>query len=369
MPPLKLPVALLALVPLFSGGQSSDVILLVPAARWQLVSKEAWPLERFDELSTDVRVEREYGVRGVERRRYALGGTEAEAFLFETPDASSAYGLLTFYLSGRMRAEPIAELTFFSKQEGFIVRGRYFVRVLRPGGRAVSDQQFRGLLIYMGGTDLWAGTRSVLPSPLPTEGLVAGSEKFVLGPHVLGLLMPDLPSADIGFAQGAEVHLGRYRRDGGLITLALIAYPTPQIARARFDQLRETLNFAGEGDGEKNEGPFWGRRTGSYVLLATGTRSADVANAFLDDLSSRQDVTWNEESPDQARDKYWAHVGELLGNLFLGNMLFMAFIFSISFAGGVLIFLIRQLIDQYLPHSILARGAEGGVIQLGLDRV
>ena len=369
MTPLKLPLAFLALVPLLSGGQSSDAIMLVPAARWQLVSKEPFPLERLDELSADARVEREYGIRGVEHRRYGLGGTLAEAFLFETSDPSAAYGLLTYYLSGRMRAEPSAKLTFFSKQEGLFVRGRYFVRVLRPSGRAVSDQQFRGLLIHMGGTTPREETRAVLPSSLPTEGLVAGSEKFVLGPYVLGRLVPDIQSADVGFAQGAEVHLGRYRRDGQPITLVLIAYPTPQIARARFDQLRQRLKFEGEGGREENEGPFWGRRTGSYVLLATGTRSAGVANAFLDDLSSRQDVTWNEMSPDQARDKYWAGVGVFLGDLFLGNLIFMAFIISISVVGGVGIFLTRQLIERYLPHTILGRGTEGGIIRLGLDRV
>ena len=350
---------LTAVLALFStGAQKSGPVMLVPAAHWQLVRSEEWPLGRVHELGLDPRVDREYGVSRIERREYVLRGEPAEVFVFETSDPSAAYGLFSFYVTPQMQAEPGTRFTLYSSQVGFLARGKYLVRVPRPPPEKFTENDFRALLLRIGGTGPGPKTLAKLPSPLPNGDLIPHSEKYILGPYVLRQLLPSFPADQVGFAQGAEVQVGQYNLGGSRPILILITYPTPQIARARFAHLQRILPF------DESEGPgrIYGRRSGSYVLLVTGAKSEKSAGKLLEHMESNREVTWDESPPTEV-----PFALEVV-NLILSNLMLIGIIVVGAFGGGFLIFLVRWWIDRYHPQTMLARESDGGMIRLGLDK-
>lgn len=340
------------------GSQKSGSVTLVPAASWMLSFSESWAIDRLRERGLDPVVEKEYGVSRIERRVYELSGESAEAFLFETPDPSSAYGLFTFYSTPKFRSEPGAQLTRYSPELGLMVRGRHLFRVSRPQSGKISRSEFRALLVSIGGLSPSSSSLAQLPHLIPSEGLLVGSEKYFLGPYAMQQFLPAFPVDVVGFSQGAEVQLGLYGSNNKLAQLILISYPTPQIARARFTDFQKvfSLNEGGKSDS------YIGRRISSYIFLGKGASSKWVVEKVAKQLENSQEITWNE--PPQLLEQFVLRVA----NLILGNLILIGLVMFFAFTGGVLIFLVRWLLDRYLPQTILARQKDGGVISLGLEK-
>ena len=357
---MKLPILAAALSLLLAGSQRSGSVMLVPAASWRLVTSEFWPLDRLRERGLDPAVEREYAVSRIERREYELHGVSAEVFVFETADPSSAYGLFTFYSTPEFRPEPGTRLTRYSPELGLMARGRYLVRVPRPQSEKISRSEFRALLVSIGGLSPSPRSLAQLPAAIPSESLVAGSEKYFLGPYAMRQVLPSFPVDLVGFAQGAEVQLGRYGNRDDSPQLILISYPTPQIARARFAHLQRMLPLDDVGTRES----YFGRRSSSYIFLISGVSSKRAAARLMDQLESNQEVTWDERPP-QGVGEYALEVA----NLIIGNLVLVGLVMLLAITGGVLIFVARRLIDRYLPQTMLAREEDGGVIRLRLEKI
>src|SRR5260370_35109102 len=77
-------------------AQKRASIQLVPAANWELVNSQGLAPDSVRQWGGDPAVDREYGVKSLERRTYQLGNKLAEVFIEEASDASAAYGLFTF---------------------------------------------------------------------------------------------------------------------------------------------------------------------------------------------------------------------------------------------------------------------------------
>ena len=201
-------VAFLALVALLPGrAQKPTVIPLLPAADWRLVNSRPLNLNAVGQYGQDPVIDREYGVKSAELRTYQLGQKQVEVLVEHAPDASSAYGLLTYYQSEAMTPEKNLELAVSNPSYSLLARGKSFVRVLRPSGVQVSDDKFRALLIFIGGTRPSAEALANLPAALPPTGLVAGSEKYILGLVAARQFLPSFRTDLIGFAYGAELRV------------------------------------------------------------------------------------------------------------------------------------------------------------------
>ena len=77
----------------------------------------------------------------------------------------------------------------------------------------------------------------------PHQGLIAGSEKYLVGEEAARHVLPSFRTDLIGFSQGAEVQTGTYSTGNGRASLVAVAYPTPQIARARFGEMEKLLTL------------------------------------------------------------------------------------------------------------------------------
>ena len=99
-------VAVLTALPFLCSAQEKPfVIPLVPAADWRQVDSQPLPLSAVSKYGGDPAVEQEYGVKALELRTYQLGKTRTQVVVEPAPDATSAYGLLTFYQTPAMTPE------------------------------------------------------------------------------------------------------------------------------------------------------------------------------------------------------------------------------------------------------------------------
>ena len=85
-----------------AAQQRATFIDLTAQPRWQTVSSKTLSLKDLGKWGGEPAVDREYGVKSVEVRTYQEGPMKAQAVIEETPDPSSAYGLLTFYQNKSM---------------------------------------------------------------------------------------------------------------------------------------------------------------------------------------------------------------------------------------------------------------------------
>lgn len=321
--------------------------------KWQVESSETADMNKARQWGVEPSVDREYGVESVEIRTYREGKKVARAIVERAPDPSSAYGLFTFYQNESMTPVKGMRLTVMSPEQGYMARGTVFVRVLRPA--KMSDEDFRALLLSIGGASPPTRAMALLPPPLPLKGIVPGSEKYVLGPLAASRAIPSIRADKVGFEQGAELQTAAYVVDGYRVNFFLISYPTSRIADLRYHNLTEFLN-ASPG---RVPGRLYGELKGTYLLLVQNAPSRQVANKLMDRLTVSQELSWNEPAPGSP-------ITVQLFHLILGNMLLVLILIGMALVAGVLVFVARRLAAKWFPHSEWAQAYEDSVIRLNL---
>ena len=140
-------MTLSAFLPLFCA-QNVSVIPLVPAANWQLTAKQTLGVDEIKSYGGDPAVESEYGVKSLEVRTYQLDRASAQVVVESAADVSAAYGWADPSSERVMHPDKTIELAVTGAQGSLMARGRSFIRFLRPKGSEVSENDFRGLLIW-----------------------------------------------------------------------------------------------------------------------------------------------------------------------------------------------------------------------------
>jgi len=337
-------------------AQKPESIPLVPAANWRLTGTKPLNLDALPQWGADPTIEREYGVEEVEHRKYVLGNRSAEVLLEHTSDPSTAYGLLTFYQTPSYAPARGMQLTATGPEGALMVRGRYFIRVRPAAGEPLSENDLHALLILIGGTRPSQRELASLPTPLPPRGLIPGSEKYVVGLEAARRILPSFRTDLIGFSQGAEVHLGDYRSGAHRLTLMAAAYPTPQIARARFGAMDAFLGFNQERGAES----VFARRMGSYIVMVLGAPSSSSANRLMDQLHVTGDISWDEAPP-----RVKTFVMELV-QLILAIMLLSFFIAGLGVLGGIAVFGWKRFMARWFPQVEWGNPDRESIISLNL---
>ena len=349
----------LVLAPSLLVAQERSVVPLIPAANWRLVGSQKVELDAISKWGGDPTVEQEYGVKSLTERTYQLDSHRAEAILEETPDASSAYGLLTFYQNETMSPDKSTGLTVLGSRGALLARGRVFIRVARPDEYPLSNSDFQALLIFIGGIRSASETTVGLPAPLPTVGRVPCSEKYLLGPEAARRVLPSFPVELIGFEQGAEVQAASYLTGPGAsprLFLLLFSYPNPQIARKRFGSMESSLRLNQNHAGEAS----YGTRQGALILVVLNSPSRAAANGLLSEFKVSQQVSWDQRYPDQEP------VVIQMAKLVLGNMLLVLILVVFAVVGGVLVFVFKRLTAKWFPEASWAHRDDGQIIILSL---
>ena len=314
------------------------------------------PLSAVSQYGGDPAVEQEYGVKAPELRTYKLGKWQTQVVVEPTPDAISAYGLLTFYWTPAMMPEKGIQLAASDASETIMARGDNFCRFLHGKDSPPSQNDNQALLIFVGGSKPSASALQNLPASMPAKGLVPGTEKYILGPEAAKRILPAFRTDLIGFQQGAELQLGQYETGKGTSTLMSISYPTPQIARTRFGSL---TNFLGL-NRDQGAGSIYGKRQSSYVFLVLNAGNAGAASALMNQFQVTEGVSW-----DQKYNSERSFTMNLV-HMILAIMLLTAMLIGGCIIAGVLFFISRRVAAKLFPNSQWGHSDEDQLIRLNL---
>jgi len=356
--PLWLGFAFLTLAPLIRA-QKPSAIPLVPAADWHLVSSRTAGVDSVRQFGGDPAVEREYGVDSLEIRNYSLHDASVEAVVEASPDASTSFGLLTYYRSDAMTPAPGMSLAVIGPGGGLMARGHYFFRIPRASETAskISENEFLALMFLLVGSHPTSRESALLPDALPRSGLIPGSAKYLLGPEAARHVLPHFRTDLIGFSQGAEVQMGAYSTGGGHATVLAITYPTPQIARARYGEMESILAL----NQDHGPGSVFGRRLGSFIIVVVDANSAATAKSLTEAFTMSGRVVQNEPYPgDQP-------ITVQMMQLIIGNLLFVFFLAGIAIGGGLLVFVSKRVARRWFSESDWVEGEEGTLTVLRLS--
>ncbi len=303
---------------------------------------------------------KEYGLTDFESGTYTReDGRKVAVKAIRFADASGAYGAFTYYKMPQMLKESIPDQAASLNERVLFYRGNILVDVVFEKLSAMSAAELREL-----SQALQLPTGNVrnlpnLPAYLPTLGYVKNTAKYVVGPVGLEKINAPLPSRLVDFDSSAEVALGTYQTSGGLATLMLIAYPTPQLAAEHLRRIDAASQSKQPGEQPAIAGPVFDKRTGSMVVIATGTISPAEARNLLSAVNYDADVTWNENTFQGKKN----NLANLLLNVFLlcGILIVFAAVAGVAFGG------IRIFLNRILPERVLHRKTPTDFISLNLS--
>jgi len=335
------------------------------------------PQQQIDQLANNrASVLREYGVTSGERREYVDGADKATVTLFRMVDPSAAFGVFTFLRDPDMALPgPVTAASYAAGKRGheLLVVGN-LVMDITSGKREVAAPDLNALAQSVSAQ---ADRRPYPPIAtfLPKEGLIPGTERYVLGPQALSQVFPPAAANQTdwaGFGSSAEAMLGRYRLSSkpgadkpgakGRPTegvLLLILYPTQQLAADRYNALSKSFALNAE-PGQAGDKPVvFGTRSSALIALLAGADSHETAANLLNQIHYSSDVTWNEATHDLTDPSISTIVvGAIVDT---GAIMLLALAASLGFGG------FRILAKFLVPGKIFDRNADVEILQLGIN--
>jgi hypothetical protein len=121
-----------------------------------------------------------------------------------------------------------------------------------------------------------------LDAHLPTKDLIAASKRYILGPASLAQFEPRITPEAIAFHFSPEAQLAKYRTAKGEVTLALISYPTPQIARQQAAILEKLPDATA-------------KRAGPIVALVIAPANQALAASLLSQVTYQASVSSDDQ--------------------------------------------------------------------------
>lgn len=311
-------------------------------------------------LDSQTALMKEAGARVGEARTYTNGAKQIGVSIVQAHDPSAAYEIYTFELQPGMKKWDLSQMeartAAWNGELGEFLEGSFVVAVSNP--RNASSADLAQLVKALGArADKTPGPP--IASYLPSEGLVAGTERYALGPEAFRLGASAAGRSDLaamadvlGFSSGAETMLAQYKSGGREAILLLIDYPTPQLAELHLHHLSGELP-KGSGAGEPSI-----ERKGSLLSIVLGPNAAAYAEKLRNEVKYQTQVTWNEPSQ-TATDP---PITSTLVKIIMGTMVFMvvAVVLGVAFGG------VRIVTKRLFPGMVFDRKEQMEVLQLGL---
>src|SRR5213080_3338746 len=302
---------------------------------------------------------KEYGFADFESVTYTHDNRKLTVKAARFADTSGAYGAFTYYKMPQMLNEKIGDQGASLNERVVFYRGSILVDAVYEKLTAMSAADLRelaGVLPLPSGS-----TRNLpgLPAYLPKAGYVKNTAKYVVGPMSFRKLEVPIPAELIDFSAGAEVVVGTYQTSGGNATLILVNYPTNQIAADHLQKLESARQQNGSSSGVATGSPFFDKRTGPILVIASGSLSQNEGKSLLAAVNYDADVTWNENTYLTKKD----NLANLLVNIIIlcGILILFAAVAGVAFGG------IRVFIRRILPERVFDEPERGDFISLHLE--
>lgn len=230
-------------------------------------------------LTPDTQLLDEFGLEAAEQATYSSGPRRFNATAWRFHDPT---GAMAFFESKRPAAAKPAKITNLSvnTSDGVIFAyGNYVFQVTGdlPPADAFAD-------LYARAPKLDESPLPALLAELPADGLVPNSERYIVGPVSLDRFDPKVPPSVAAFHLGTEGIAGKYKSAKGILTLAIFNYPTPNLARDRYQEFQKIPGAIA-------------KRAGPLVAVTVDAPDADSAERVLSHVRYESSVTLNEPIP------------------------------------------------------------------------
>jgi len=221
----------------------------------------------------------EFGLTAAEQAEYTAPEKHFTATAWRFRDSTGAMAMFEFRRPPGAVPGSITKLSVQTSDGVIFEYGNY---VFQLTGNVPPGEQFTQMYATLPKLD-----QSPLPAlmtDLPRDGLVPNSERYVVGPVSLDRFEPGIPPSIAAFHLGSEAVVGKYQTAKGLLTLAIFNYPTPNIARDRYQNFQ---NISGA----------MAKRVGPLVAITIQPPDADAAERILSQIKYETNITWNEKVP------------------------------------------------------------------------
>ena len=291
------------------------------------------------------------GKRAPTLRRYGFTGATVQTLngpagpvrvaLYEMFDATAAFGLFT--IDRNINQSGYSQ--FPVGTEGFRVgdrlefwQSKYVVQL--QGRSAATDELARTISENIFGRS----RKPPVSMHIPPENLVQGSDKYIVDASGIGREL-NLDPQTLGFDDSVEIATASYRIDGKTSHLALMLYPTQQVAKKYEEQ------FAAAAP----ESAAFRKRVGAVIALVRGSSDASVAKTILDGVNYETQVTWDQRRPDIS-------LREVILTIFtfIGVALLFTVVVGMSYGG------LRIFVKARYPDRVFDRPQDMEIIQLKL---
>lgn len=323
------------------AAQESKTMLVEPAAPLLPAKFGPWQLEGtpacndcFEPQGQLAIVFKEDGLKRASQQTYHQTGNketlQIEAYQFV--DATGAYSAFTYLRGPGMKSLPNAKSpggdTASAGSGDFLVwRGTSVVKAIASRVHPTTSDELRQLALLLPKVGGPKALPPLLPTLLPQKGLDESSIRYSLGPTGYQAMGGSLPSDILGFDKAAEVATAKYSGQG-LLTLLML--PTPQIAGDRGHAIAAELTKEGSAAGTVKL-----RREGPLLVLTTGAWRPADAQAMVEGIHLRSEVTWNKAVPPEFHTEVQKTVSLLSGILiFCGLGTLAAIVLGLFFGGG-----------------------------------
>jgi hypothetical protein len=324
-----------------------------PLSRAEYCSPDSNTVNQF--AGADTPVIQEFGFKCVEREGYSRGKENLSVTLYQMVDPTAAYGAFTYLRTPNMSASKLTQYSAVSPSRALIVVGDFLLDV--TGQRL--NQSTEALQGLVASVQPKADGR---PYPtifehLPIQGFIPGSERYATGPLALQKFLPVGSGDWIGFSQGAEAILARYRKGGQEVSLLVAEYPTQQIAGKHFDAMTQIIHPAEPPGGQPRVAASL--READLIVLAFAPRPGEYPESLLKQVAFGHNVTSNEGAFKATQPSINVYiVGAFVGT---GAIMLIAIVSGLGFA------VVRIAVKKFFPGKVFDRRRDMEVIQLGLS--
>lgn len=305
-----------------------------------------------------IAVLKEYGLVAGESAAYADGSNAINVTLYRMKDPSGAYGVYSYMRSTDMIHADLAAHSVMSRERALVLIGNIVLDV--HGHDLLKWKPELKALVDAVAPRAQTGMFPSLEEQLPANGMIERSDRYILGPAALNQFFPVEQGDWLGFSQGAEAELARYRLNGSEVTLLLADFPTPQAAQTKLAELRAKLGVnATNQERSGSRPPLFAKRALTLIAIVSGARTKTDADTLLKQVQSNTELTWNESSAELKEPPFTA----MLAGVFIGTGVLCCFAFVASLAFGG----IRLMVKRALPNKVFDRASQLQVLQLGLS--
>jgi len=255
----------------------------------------------------------EYGLVAAEQAEYSKADQHFTATAWHMRDSTGAFaGFEALRPPGAVQNSP-AQLAARTSDGMILAFGNY---VFQFTGNVPKQDDLEEL--YNQVPELEQAALPALPGFLPREKMIPNSERYILGPVSLQRFEPRIAPSVAAFHLSAEGQLATYQSPKGPMTLVVFAYPTPNIARERYQEFQNLPGAVA-------------KRTGPLVGVILQPPDLDAAERVLGGLRYEAKLTLNEKVP-QDESKGFA---KLILNIFAvsGVLVGLSILLGIAFGG------------------------------------